>query len=76
MGSKYNLGSIVYPNLRKKLVEKGMSIRELGRQLMMPKTTIERKVCGESRIYFEEALQMSVILTGDKMNAQELLLRF
>lgn len=62
----YNLKKVVYPEIRKVMLEQNLSERELARIMGMTHTTLSRKLHGESTFSFEEAVRITDILVKDR----------
>lgn len=62
----YNLKKVVYPEIRKAMLEQNLSERELAQIMDIPHTTLSRKLHGETHFSFEEALQITDTLVKDR----------
>lgn len=61
-GKKQN---IIYSELRKRMAEQELSIRELSKKLSMNHVTLSRKLNGQTRLYLDEAMEVAYFLEGD-----------
>ena len=75
MGSKYDLGSIVYPRIRYIMTVNDMSIRGLASKTGMIHTTLMRKLNGKSRFYYEEAEKIADALNLSRNEIPWMMLR-